>query len=202
MPIAAIVLFVLFAALGFGWRSWQQHRRTGSTGFRGVSGRSFSLEWFAGVGFIVSMGAAVFAPTLQLAGLVTPLEQFDRPWLNIAGIVIAVLGIAATLYAQVDMGDSWRIGVDAGETTALVRTGVFGWVRNPIFTAMLVFGLGIALVTPNAVAVVGFVLLVATIEAQVRVVEEPYLLATHGDAYRDYLATVGRFVPYVGRVSV
>lgn len=202
MPIAAIVLFVLFAALGFGWRSWQQHRRTGSTGFRGVSGRPFSLEWFAGVGFIVSMGAAVFAPTLQLAGLVTPLEQFDRPWLNIAGIVIAVLGIAATLYAQVDMGDSWRIGVDAGETTALVRTGVFGWVRNPIFTAMLVFGLGIALVTPNAVAVVGFVLLVATIEAQVRVVEEPYLLATHGDAYRDYLATVGRFVPYVGRVSV
>lgn len=202
MPIAAIVLFVLFAAFGFGWRSWQQHRRTGSTGFRGVSGRPFSLEWFAGVGFIVSMGAAVFAPTLQLAGLVTPLEQFDRPWLNIAGIVIAVLGIAATLYAQLDMGDSWRIGVDAGETTALVRTGVFGWVRNPIFTAMLVFGLGIALVTPNAVAVVGFVLLVATIEAQVRVVEEPYLLATHGDAYRDYLATVGRFVPYVGRVSV
>lgn len=202
MPIAAIVLFVLFAALGFGWRSWQQHRRTGSTGFRGVSGRPFSLEWFAGVGFIVSMGAAVFAPTLQLAGIVTPLEPFDRPWLNIAGIVIAVLGIAATLYAQLDMGDSWRIGVDAGETTALVRTGVFGWVRNPIFTAMLVFGLGIALVTPNVVAVVGFVLLVATIEAQVRVVEEPYLLATHGDAYRDYLATVGRFVPYVGRVSV
>ena len=30
--------------------------------------------------------------------------------------------------------------------------------------------------TPNLVAIVGFVLLVATIEVQVRVVEEPYLL--------------------------
>jgi hypothetical protein len=36
----------------------------------------------------------------------------------------------------IDMGDSWRIGVDPSETTTLVRTGVFGWVRNPIFTAV------------------------------------------------------------------
>lgn len=147
------------------------------------------------------MGAAVFAPLLQLAGVVAPLAPLDRPWLNIAGIAIAVVGIFATLYAQLDMGDSWRIGVDAGETTALVCSGVFGWVRNPIFTAMLIFGFGLALITPNFIAVVGFVLLVATIEAQVRVVEEPYLLATHGDAYRDYLATVGRFVPGLGRVA-
>ena len=56
--------------------------------------------------------------------------------------MLAVVGIAATVYAQVDMGDSWRIGVDPDETTTLVRTGVFGWVRNPIFTAMLTSGSG------------------------------------------------------------
>lgn len=199
MPIVAIVLFVVFAALGFGWRSWQQKRRTGSTGFRGISGRPWSLEWFAGVGFVVAMGAAVFAPILQLMGVVAPVAALDRTWVNVAGIAIAVIGIAATLYAQVDMGESWRIGVDANETTTLVRRGVFGLVRNPIFTAMMVFGLGIALITPNLVAVIGLVLLVATIEAQVRVVEEPYLLTVHGDTYRDYVATVGRFVPGVGR---
>ena len=52
--------------------------------------------------------------------------------------------------------------------------------------------------TPNLVAIAGFVLLVATIELQVRIVEEPNLLTVHGDAYRDYLASVGRFVPAVG----
>jgi protein-S-isoprenylcysteine O-methyltransferase Ste14 len=72
--------------------------------------------------------------------------------------------------------------------------------RNPVFTAMITFGFGIALVTPNLVAIAGLVLLVATIELQVRIVEEPYLPAVHGDAYRDYLANVGRFVPGVGRV--
>lgn len=198
MPIVALILFAVFAALGFGWRSWEQRRRTGSTGFRGISGRPGSIEWLAGVGFIVSMAAAVFAPILQLVGVVAPVAVLHTTWLQLAGIVVAVAGIAATVYAQLDMGDSWRIGVDRTEATTLVRSGVFGWVRNPIFTAMLVFGLGIALVTPNVVAIVGFVLLVVTIELQVRVVEEPYLLTVHGDAYREYLASVGRFVPGVG----
>src|SRR6476646_4143660 len=99
-----------------------------------------------------------------------------------AGAAIAVLGIVATVYAQVDMGDSWRIGVDPSETTTLVRAGVFGWVRNPIFTAMITFGFGIALVTPNLVALGGFLLLVGTIELKVRIVDEPYLLTVHGDA--------------------
>ncbi len=49
MPGVALALFAVFALLGFGWRSWLQHRRIGSTGFRGVAGRVGSAEWFAGV---------------------------------------------------------------------------------------------------------------------------------------------------------
>ena len=198
MPVVALALFAVFGALGFGWRSWEQRRRTGSTGFRGVSGRLGSAEWFAGVGFVVALVAALAAPLLQLAGVVSPPAVLHATWIQLTGIVLAIAGIAATVYAQLDMGDSWRIGVDPNETTTLVRSGVFGWVRNPIFTAMVVFGLGIALVTPNVVAIVGFALLVVTIELQVRVVEEPYLSTVHGDAYCDYLANVGRFVPGVG----
>jgi protein-S-isoprenylcysteine O-methyltransferase Ste14 len=198
MPIVALVLFAAFAALGFGWRSWEQRRRTGSAGFRGISGELGSTEWFAGAGFVAALLAAVLAPVLQLLGVVSAAGVLHATWIQITGIAIAAVGIFATVYAQLDMGDSWRIGVDPSETTTLVRTGVFGRVRNPIFTAMITFGFGIALVTPNLAAIAGFVLVVATIELQVRVVEEPYLLTVHGDPYRDYLATVGRFVPGLG----
>jgi protein-S-isoprenylcysteine O-methyltransferase Ste14 len=75
---------------------------------------------------------------------------------------------------------------------------MFAVVRNPIFSAMLIFAAGIVLMTPNPLGVAGFALLVAAIELQVRVVEEPYLRAVHGQRYRDYTATVGRFVPRVG----
>lgn len=201
MPVIALVLFAAFAVLGFGWRSWVQRRRTGSTGFKGVSGRPGSVEWVAGVGFAVAIAVAVLAPALQWFGAVAPVGVLHAGWIQTLGIVIAVAGIMATVYAQLDMGDSWRIGVDHTETTTLVHTGVFAVVRNPIFTAMIVFALGITLVTPNVVALIGFALLVTTIELQVRAVEEPYLRSVHGDAYRHYLASVGRFVPALGRVS-
>jgi len=47
MPVAALALFAAFAVLGFGWRSWVQRRRTGSTGFNGISGHPGSVEWIA-----------------------------------------------------------------------------------------------------------------------------------------------------------
>ncbi|MCA2306037.1 isoprenylcysteine carboxylmethyltransferase family protein [Mycobacterium intracellulare] len=199
MPVTALALYLVFAALGFGWRSWAQRRRTGSTGFRGVSGRPGSLHWFAGVGFIVAILAGVAAPLLQLGGILVPIAVVHTPAVQATGLVAAIAGLAGTLYAQHGMGESWRIGVDPGETTALVRTGAFGWVRNPIFAAMLVFAAGIALMTPNPLALAAFVLLLAAIELQVRVVEEPYLAHIHGHAYTSYRDRVGRFVPGIGR---
>lgn len=199
MAVTALILYLIFAVLGFGWRSWVQYRQTGSTGFRGINGRPGSLEWSAGVGFIVSIIAGVAAPMLQYLGLTAPIDFLQDPWIQSLGTVLAVAGIVATVYAQLDMGESWRIGVDPSETTTLVRSGVFGLVRNPIFTAMLVFAGGVTLMTPNPVALLAFVVLSTTIELQVRVVEEPYLRRTHGQAYRDYCVAVGRFVPGVGR---
>ncbi|RZT12381.1 protein-S-isoprenylcysteine O-methyltransferase Ste14 [Mycobacterium sp. BK558] len=197
-PTVSLALFTVFLVVGFGWRSVEQRRRTGSTGFRGVSGRPGSLEWWAGVGFVLAIACAVLAPVLQMVDVVSPLAVADRPEVVFTGVLVAAAGIAATVYAQLAMGDSWRIGVDPDETTTLVRTGVFGLVRNPIFSAMILFGFGVVLITPNWPAIVGLVLLIATIELQVRIVEEPYLLAVHGDDYRGYTANVGRFLPRIG----
>jgi protein-S-isoprenylcysteine O-methyltransferase Ste14 len=41
-------------------------------------------------------------------------------------------------------------------------------------------------------------MLVVAIELQVRFVEEPYLVRTHGESYRAYCRRVGRFVPGLG----
>jgi protein-S-isoprenylcysteine O-methyltransferase Ste14 len=198
--VVAVALFAVFGLLGFAWRAWLQHRRTGSTGLRGISGKTGSAEWVAGVGFVISLVVAVAGPLLQLFGVITPLPGLQAEGIQIAGIALALLGIVLTVWAQLDMGDSWRVGVDASETTALVHTGMFGWVRNPIYTAMLTFDVGIALVTPNFVTIVGPILAITSLELQVRRVEEPYLRYKHGAAYRDYTASVGRFVPGVGLI--
>lgn len=111
------------------------------------------------------------------------------------GVALYSLGLAGTLVAQRAMGSSWRVGVDASERTDLVTGGPFAVVRNPIFAAMIFAVLGLALLVPNITALLGFLSLVAAVELQVRFVEEPYLLRTHGEGYA---SRVGRFVPGVG----
>jgi protein-S-isoprenylcysteine O-methyltransferase Ste14 len=198
MAGAALALYIAFGLLALGGRCFVQWRRTGSTGYRGINLRVGLLGVAGGIGFILAMVGGLVAPLLQLLGVVSPLHILDHRWVNAAGFALAVCGLAATLYAQLDMGESWRVGIDTRETTALVRTGTFRRIRNPIFAAMLVFMLGETLLARNPVAIAVLAIFVVAVEVSVRTVEEPYLLAVHGDDYRDYTASVGRFVPGIG----
>ena len=199
MTPAALALYGVYLGVGFGLRTWLQWRRTGDTGFRGVSGRPLSPEWTAGVLFVLALVAGVLGPISALAGL-DPVSGLSGSPLEWAGAGLAVAGVGATFVTQLDMGASWRIGVDATETTALVTSGTFRWVRNPIFTAMAATALGLTLMVPNVVALTGLVMLVVALQLQVRVVEEPYLWATHGSTYATYAAGAGRFLPGIGRL--
>jgi protein-S-isoprenylcysteine O-methyltransferase Ste14 len=195
----ALGLYVLALVVLFGVRSWVQHRRTGSTGFRGISGTPAEPEWWGGVLFVVAMVAGLAGPALAVAG-VTPVDP--PAGVPLVGLVLALTGFAATLAAQTGMGDSWRIGVDPGERTELVTTGIFAHVRNPIFTAMVTAQADVVLMVPTWVSAVALTALVAAVQLQVRAAEEPYLLVAHGAAYAHYAARTGRFVPGIGRLPV
>jgi len=197
--VVALGLYAAWALVAFGVRTVVQLRRTGDSGFRAAGGRAGSAEWWARVLFVGALATGFAAPVATLAGLerVGGLDGRAVTWV---GIGVTVVGIVATLLTQLAMGDSWRIGVDPDERTTLVHSGPFRVVRNPIFTVMGVTAIGLALVVPNVAALVGLVVLAVALELQVRRVEEPYLLATHGVAYRAYAARVGRFVPGLGRL--
>jgi protein-S-isoprenylcysteine O-methyltransferase Ste14 len=194
MIVAAFVLYLAGAVVLFGVRSWIQYRRTGSTGFRGVSGRAMSVEWFGGVLFVVAMIAGLLGVALPTFGA---LSAHAPTSVRVIGFAIAMVGFLVTLAAQTGMGTSWRIGVDATDRTALVTTGLFRRVRNPIFSAMTAAQIGMMLVVPSWVSALAVVLLIAAIQIQVRAVEEPYLLRVHGSPYRDYVSRTGRFLPHV-----
>jgi protein-S-isoprenylcysteine O-methyltransferase Ste14 len=152
---AALVLFVVYLAVGFVLRTWLQWRRTGDSGFRGISG---SPEWLAGVAFVVVLLAGLLGPVAALAGL-KPVAWLQGPGPAWAGLVVAAAGIAGTLVTQLRMWSSWRIGVHETERTDLVTRGAFAVVRNPIFTVVALTGAGLVLMAPNVVALAGFAML-------------------------------------------
>lgn len=198
MSVTALVLLGVYLLGAFGVRTWLQLRRTGDSGWRGISGRPGSGEWWAGVLFAVALVAGVLGPITALLGL-EPVGALTHAVVQVAGVALAVVGILGTFATQMAMGASWRIGVDETERTDLVTSGPFAIMRNPIFTAMGVTGLGLAAMVPNAVALAGCLLLAVALQLQVRVVEEPYLRRAHGAAYAAYASRTGRFVPRLGR---
>jgi protein-S-isoprenylcysteine O-methyltransferase Ste14 len=185
---AVVSLTLAYVAGAFGWRTWRQWKTTGDTGIR--VGRDGSVE--------ERVAGGLFAASV-VAGLVaTAQSPRGRRSVRRVGLGLMATGLAGTLLSQLDLGRSWRIGVDPSERTDLVTDGAFAIVRNPIFSAMATFAIGAALAIGTRTARLAAVAMVAAVEAQVRLVEEPYLADVHGERYREYRGRVGRFVPRLG----
>ena len=198
MPWLALALYAVYLTTAFLLRTELHHRRTGSTGFHGISGRPGSAKWFGGVLFILALNLGVAAPIFDMTGDLQPIGAPDG-WLgHLLGATRAIDGIILTLLSQGAMGTSWRIGVDPNERTTLVTSGLFGVVRNPVFSAMVLTGTGLTLLVPNIVALIGLATLVTAIELQTRAVEEPHLLRAHGDTYAQYAVSVAGSSPGSG----
>jgi protein-S-isoprenylcysteine O-methyltransferase Ste14 len=196
----AIWMLIAFAVLAFGVRIAIQLRRTGRTGVIGLREGAGPIDWLSGILFIGGMGLGVSSPVLVLGDHLDPIDALDVDALHAIGIVLAATGGLAVFAAQLGMGESWRIGVSDEERTDLVTGGWFSLCRNPIYTSMIVGWSGLALMVPTWLAIAAVVTIALGLELQVRFVEEPYLLRTHGDAYRTYAARVGRFLPGIGRL--
>jgi protein-S-isoprenylcysteine O-methyltransferase Ste14 len=198
MAVLALVLIAVWLLLVACVRTLIQLRRTGTASVPRFRDRPGSPQWWArllsGVGFACAVGA----PLAELVGL-DPITVLDRTPVRAGGVVLVVLGIAATLAAQLAMGGSWRPDVDPDARTALVTSGPFRLVRNPIFTATAATAAGLALLVPNLLAAAMLVAFLTTLQLQVRLVEEPYLHRVHGTAYERYAAQTGRFLPWIGR---
>lgn len=194
MPWIVLVLDLAFLVVAFGVRTLVQLRATDDSGWRlgrphsrgEAAARAFLFGAF--VCFVASIGFGFRDGSERTLGIV-------QGW----GVVLVIAAIALVFTAQLQMGASWRIGVAAGERTELVTAGLYRWIRNPIYTGMVMLGVGQAMMLPSAWTVAALVALVAGVEVQVRAVEEPYLHDVHGRAFVAWSAATGRFVSLLGR---
>jgi len=196
-PGLVLGLYLLYLLLAFGLRTVAHYRETGSSGFVGMPRNAPLAERIGGLLFVAALGLGLLSPLSELAGWTRSAPALPQ---SVLGLALYALGLAGTLTAQFQMGRSWRIGVDPSQRTELVHRGLFLWVRNPIYSAMFGIALGLLLLLPNWPALAAVGCLTAGLELHVRWVEEPYLLANHGEAYRRYTARVGRFIPGLGRL--
>jgi protein-S-isoprenylcysteine O-methyltransferase Ste14 len=205
----ALGLYLVTLVAAFGLRTLTQRRQYGDGGWRFhmASPRAAVIHVLIGLTVVLlsvaPVVAAIEGEPYEPAGL-TVLGESGGALAALAygaGLLLSSAGAGLIVVAQRQMGASWRIGVDPGETTELVADGLFRWVRNPIFSGMALLGVGQALLVPNALSIAAVIAGTVGLQLQVRWIEEPYLVATHGDAYLHWASRVGRFVPGLGRLA-
>jgi protein-S-isoprenylcysteine O-methyltransferase Ste14 len=196
-PILLLVLS-LFTLGAFAWPVLRMLRTSGRTGV--VAHRApRPVHRVVSAALAVHVGGLVAWSTLYL--WLGPERLGVWPTsslLRASALVSLMLAFCVMVAAQSQMGRSWRVGIDAGKTD-LVTGGLFGVVRNPIYSAIALATTGVALLTPGCWTLVGALHAAFVVALQARL-EEEHLTGLHGDAYRTYAARVGRFIPGVGRL--
>lgn len=194
MAVAALALFVLLMVLV----AVVPPRNPRPADAFSSKAHWLSWLWFYGM---VTTGAV--AP---VTALLSAEPLLDDTRVEVAGLILAVAGISATVGAKLAMGDSWRVGPDSDddsdsdERVALVTSGPFRLVRNPYLTSLTATGIGLTLMVPTVQAILGLILVVVGVRLLTRRVEEPHLLRVHGEDYRRYARITGRFVPWLGHL--
>ncbi len=121
-----------------------------------------------------------------------PFAWLEITTLIIIGFVIIHLALLWIVVAQLQMSNSWRVGIDHSAKTELKTNGLFSVSRNPVFLGMLVTLFGVFLIIPNAVTLLTCVASTLLFQVQVRL-EEEYLKGVHGEPYLNYCKKVGRW---------
>lgn len=139
----------------------------------------------------LGIGAAGFGP-VNVA-----LDPTSATALVEAGVVALLMGGAVALFnaSSRAMGKNWAVVAQTRSDHVLVQNGPFTWIRNPIYVALGLFMVAMAVAFGHWRNLIVAVPLYA-IGTWMRVMREEALLRTQfGPAYDDYAARVKRFVP-------
>jgi protein-S-isoprenylcysteine O-methyltransferase Ste14 len=191
----------LFFCVGVVWRSWLQWRRYGTLGFALFrSGRWLDSGRDSASLILVALLVAQAIAAAVDPRLVDGIRMISsHSAVTALGALLMMAGTVAMAVAQLDLGASWRIGIEPGACPGLVTDGIYRFCRNPIFLCMLVALLGFLLLLPTTLSLLAVAATFFGIRRQVRD-EEQYPRRTYGKQYAAYASEVGRFVPGVGRL--
>jgi protein-S-isoprenylcysteine O-methyltransferase Ste14 len=133
----------------------------------------------------------VFLANAALVLEIVPIVGLGRLWMAkpavmASGLAVEVAGLALTIWARRHLGPHWSGEITIKVGHELVQSGPYGRLRHPIYTGLLAMYLGLAIVTGERLAAIGFLIAVAAYWRKVRL-EERILGAAFGaewDGYR------------------
>ena len=142
---------------------------------------------------------ALICGLLTAAGIILRnmgwLDSGDVPALDVPMTLLgfALLLAAAYLYYQAHLRQKL---FDHVRQNPLVTTGVYAWVRTPVYSAAMLLCTGLLLMAHNLWLLILPPLFWALMTAMLIPTEEKWLRSLYGQEYVDYCARVNRCIPW------
>lgn len=123
---------------------------------------------------------------------------FSNPfsWYQIISWILLILSAWFGIAGFVTLHRKGKAEGDFENTTVLVKSGVYGMIRHPLYFSLLLLGTGIMmknLTLPSVSA--GLVNLIAL--GFTASTEEKEMVAKFGQQYRDYMGETKMFIPFI-----
>ena len=181
MPAIEIVLGLGWAAFWIYWLAAAVSMKTGR------------VSWSSHLRIRAVMFVAVIA--LSRLGAFRGQGLNTDPWRGAVGLVLFALGLGFAIWARVHIGRNWGVPMTQKDDPELVSSGPYQLVRHPIYSGILVAGVGTAI----ALSWVGLiaVVLAGMYFVYSATVEEHYLTEQFPDAYPVYQRSTKMLVPYL-----
>lgn len=120
----------------------------------------------------------------------------DPQTIRLTGLFVFTLGLLTAIAARVQLGNNWS-DIEDGKIAnkhAVVSSGIYGYIRHPIYTGDILLLIGLELCL-NSWLVLGVVALAPVVAAQA-IREEKKLINALPD-YEEYTRQTKRFIPFL-----
>ncbi|MDD7913307.1 methyltransferase family protein [Polaribacter ponticola] len=154
----------------------------------GYNGKVFTV-----ISFLELVIVGIYAFKIEWSKFLLPLWYLENEILFKIGWGFLIISLILVWFAQSQMANSWRIGIDKKNKTKLVTKGLFSISRNPIFLGIMLANIGLFLIIPNAFTLLIISLSTISINTQIRL-EEDFLKLEFGNDYLKYSKKVRRWI--------
>lgn len=119
-----------------------------------------------------------------------PMPEWAR-WIGVGGFAF---GMTWLIWMFISLGPNLTDTVETRRNAQFVDRGPYRYVRNPMYSGILMIGLSLGLALGTWLLPLAATVMFAILARRTRI-EEVYLIAHFGDRYRAYMTRVGRFFP-------
>jgi protein-S-isoprenylcysteine O-methyltransferase Ste14 len=117
--------------------------------------------------------------------------------MQVMGFMLVLIGVDMAIFARKELGTNWVPAAEyqVKKDQELVTTGIYKYIRHPIYFSAVLSITGGELVAQSYLAFIGLVLLVGGYR-QARN-EEKLLIGHFGSAYKNYMKRTKMFIPFL-----